>query len=187
MGLQGGYIQYGYDFSNVEFDFLDDPEIVNGHENIAKPNFGVGLMYMSERFFAGASIPRILNISISDGVSTSERYRRHYYFTSGFVTEVNRTPVKAMALVRSMNGEAISADLSLSAFLDDAMWAGVTVRELKHFGVLAIISAWERLQLGYSFEMPSNSLVYGNYGTHEISVQFNLSTSRLAMFDRKFF
>lgn len=187
MGLQGGYIQYGYDFTDIQFDFFDDPEIMNGHQTISKPNFGMGFMYMSQHFFVGASIPRILNVSVTDGVTTSERYKRHYYFTSGFVTEINRIPVKTMALVRSMNGESLSTDISISAFLDNALWAGITVRDLKHFGGLAILQISDNMKLGYSVEMPTNSLVYGNYGTHEISLLFNFKVFRLAMFEEKYF
>ncbi|SMD36944.1 type IX secretion system membrane protein, PorP/SprF family [Reichenbachiella faecimaris] len=187
MGIQGGYIQYGYDFSKVNFDYLDDPEILNGHETISKPNVGLGLMYMSERFFVGASVPRILNVSITDGMTTSERYKRHYYFTSGFVAEIDRTPVKLMTLVRSMNGEDVSVDITASVFLDAIVWAGLTVRDFKHFGAMAIFSLGDNLNVGYSFEMPSNSLVYGNYGTHEISLQFTFKTSPITLFQQKYF
>jgi len=187
MGIQGGLIQYGYDFSNVEFDFLDDPEIVNGHQNISQPNFGVGFMYMRETFFIGASIPRILSISVTDGMTTSERYRKHYYLTTGFVKEINRVPFKFLGLVRCMDSETLSADLTFSALLDDALWAGVTLRDLQHFGLLAIIDVSKNLQVGYSFEMPSNSLIYGNYGTHEVSLQLNIKSKQRPLFEEKYF
>ncbi|MEP5636115.1 MAG: type IX secretion system membrane protein PorP/SprF, partial [Maribacter dokdonensis] len=65
--------------------------------------------------------------------------------------------------------------------------AGISVRDLKHFGVFGIIDASDNIQIGYSFEMPSNSLVYGNYGTHEVSVKFNFNVSRRSMFQEKYF
>ena len=187
MGIQGGLIQYGYDFSNVEFDFLDDPEIVNGHENITQPNFGVGFMYMREDFFIGASIPRILNISVTDGMASSERYRKHYYLTTGFVREINRIPFKFMGLLRSMDSETLSADLTLSVLLDHALWTGVTIRDLQHLGLLAIIDVSKNLQIGYSFELPSNSLIYGNYGMHEVSILINLKSKQRTLFEEKYF
>jgi len=187
MGIQGGFIQYGYDFSNVQFDFLDDPEIVDGHENVSKPNFGVGFIYVSENLFLGASIPRILNITISDGMTSSERYRRHYYFTSGFITEIDGYPFKLMTLIRSMDSETLSADVSLSTLIDEVVWAGLTLRDLQHFGLFVMINSGKNLQIGYSFEMPSNSLVYGNYGTHEVSAYISIQTMKRAMFGNKYF
>lgn len=173
MGIQGGFVQFGYDFSGVNMDFLDDPEIVNNHNNISKPNFGAGLMFMHSNFFIGASVPRILNVSVADGSTQSERYKRHYYLTAGVTTEINRNPVKATALFRSMAGQANSMDVTLSALLDNVMWAGISVRDFRHFGVLGIFEIGESLKLGYSFELPTNNLIHGNYGTHEVSISYN--------------
>ena len=88
--------------------------------------------------------------------------------------EINGIPVKAIGLLRSFAGQTFSADLSVSALLDEVMWAGVTVRDLRHLGVLAIFEAGKSLKIGYSFELPTNNLIYGNYGTHEVSVSYNL-------------
>ncbi|WP_436515060.1 PorP/SprF family type IX secretion system membrane protein [Ekhidna sp. To15] len=174
MGIQGGFVQFGYDFSKVNLDFFDDPEIVNGHDNFTKPNFGVGFMLLNPNFFIGASAPRILNVSITDGSTQSERYKRHYYLTAGIAAEIQQTPVKATTLIRSMAGETYSFDVTLSAFLEDVMWAGISVRDLKHFGVLGILALGENLKLGYSFELPTNNLIHGNYGTHEVSISYGI-------------
>jgi len=174
MGLQGGLVQYTFDFSNVKMDFLDDPEIIGNHNNFSKPNFGAGMMLMHPNYFIGVSIPRILNVSVRDGSTQSERYKRHYYLTGGFVKEINRIPIKATALFRSMAGETYSFDLTATAFLDEIMWAGISVRDLKHFGVLAIFQIGNNLKLGYSLELPTNNLIYGNYGTHEVSISYSL-------------
>ncbi|MEO9483504.1 MAG: type IX secretion system membrane protein PorP/SprF [Ekhidna sp.] len=174
MGIQGGFVQFGYDFNKVNLDFFDDPELLNGHDNILKPNFGVGFMLLNPNFFIGASVPRILNVSVTDGSTQSERYKRHYYFSAGVAAEIQKTPVKATTLIRSMAGETYSFDITLSAFLDDVMWAGISVRDLKHFGVLGIFEINETIKLGYSFELPANNLIHGNYGTHEVSLSYNV-------------
>ncbi|MEO1254815.1 MAG: type IX secretion system membrane protein PorP/SprF [Bacteroidota bacterium] len=174
MGIQGGWIQYGYDFSSVNLDFLDDPEIINGHDNFSKPNFGVGFMLLNTNYFIGASIPRILDISVADGSTQSERYKRHYYLSGGGVAEINGIPIKAVGLLRSIAGKSFSTDISLTAFLDEVMWAGITVRDLRHFGLVGIFEAGKSLKIGYSFELPTNNLVYGTYGTHEVSLTYSL-------------
>lgn len=174
MGIQGGFVQFGYDFSKVNLDFFDDPELINGHDNVLKPNFGAGIMLLNSNFFIGASVPRILNVSVRDGVTQSERYKRHYYLTAGVTAEIQKTPVKATTLIRSMAGETYSFDVTMSAFLEDVMWAGISVRDLKHFGVLGIFELGENLKLGYSFELPTNNLIHGNYGTHEVSISYSI-------------
>ncbi len=174
MGIQGGLIQYSYDFSNVNLDFFDDPELLSGHENFTKPNFGVGFMLMNPNFFIGLSVPRILNVSITDGSTQSERYKRHYYLTAGVTAEIQRTPVKATTLIRSLAGESYSFDVTFTALLDDVMWAGVSVRDIRHFGVIGIFEIGDNFKLGYTFELPTNNLIHGNYGTHEVSINYNI-------------
>lgn len=179
MGLQGGFIRYGFDFSKVEVDFLDDPEIFNGQENFQKPNFGVGMMYLSETFFIGASIPRILNVAAKDGSLTSERYKRHYYLSGGLVFEANRwSKIKLLTLLRSVEGERISADLMVSANLDGIFWTGFSTRDLKHFGLFINMLMQKRMRIGYSFELPTSSMIRGSYGTHELSLLLEIVNRR---------
>ena len=90
LGLQGGLINYQYDLSKLSLDVNDDPTLLNGLDNSTRPNFGVGIMYMSPVLFAGASIPRILSIEVEDGVTNSTRYERHYYLSGGFIVEASR-------------------------------------------------------------------------------------------------
>lgn len=178
MGLQGGWIQYGYDFSSVNLDYFDDVALNTGHETFSKPNFGVGFMLLNKNFFVGASIPRILNVSVNDGSSTSDRYKRHYYLSGGAAGEINGLPFKAIGILNSIAGQTLSTDLSMSVLLDDVLWAGLTMRDIKHFGAMLILEAGENLKFGYSFELPSNNLIHGNWGTHEVSIAYNINYER---------
>jgi len=42
-------------------------------------------------FYAGISIPRILNIEVNDGVQASTRYQKHYYISGGVVLPLRYT------------------------------------------------------------------------------------------------
>lgn len=188
MGMQAGLIRYGFDFNNVELDFLDDPEILNGHENFQKPNFGFGMMYLSDNFFFGASIPRILSVEVSDGSTLSERYRRHYYFTGGFVVEASRwTKFKVVSLIRSIDGSKLSADLNVSANFDEVIWSGFSTRDLKTFGLFINLLVADKMKLGYSLELPTNSLIRGNYGTHEVSILLETGIKRGRSLVKRYF
>lgn len=182
MGLQGGLIRYGFNFNNVEMDYLDDPEVLNGQESFQQPNFGLGMMYMSEKFFFGASVPRILSVSTTDGSTQSERYKKHYYFTGGFVAEnLGIVKLKVVSMVRSIDEEGLSADLILSANLDEIFWTGISIRNLKQYGLFLNMMIANHMRLGYSFELPSSSLILGNYGTHEISflIEFGVKGNKV--------
>jgi len=179
MGLQGGMISYRYDLSRLTLDYVDDTQLVNGLDNISEPNFGAGLMFMTPKYYVGASVPRILNISVSDGVTNSSRYRQHYYLTGGYIYEATRFLMyRINGLVRYVDNEQISYDLTLSGYLDQVAWTGFTVRDLRDVGAFVILEVGKYLRLGYSVEFPTNSLIQSNFGTHEISVTIDKSHSR---------
>jgi len=178
LGIQGGLINYRYDLNKLELDYIDDERLV-GLNNLTEPNFGAGVIYMAKNIFAGVSMPRIRNIKVKDGVSNSTRYKRHIYLNGGYVFESsNFTQYKVMSLIRLVDGERPSFDLSVSSYIDRIIWAGLTTRDLKHFGLFTILELGNNLRLGYTFEMPTNSLVQSNYGTHEISIAFDMALSR---------
>ncbi len=178
MGLQGGYLSQRYDLSLLELDYVDDSRLQSGLENINQPTFGFGIMFLTETFFAGISIPRLKNILINDGVTSSTRYKRHYYLSTGYFFETSRfTAYKISSLIRYVEDEQLYFDLSFSSLVDQIVWVGFTMRDLKHFGLFTNIEVNNSLRFGYSFEMPTSSLVRGNYGTHEVAITLDLGLS----------
>ncbi|MCR9254087.1 MAG: type IX secretion system membrane protein PorP/SprF [bacterium] len=188
MGLQAGLINFSYDFSNLELDFVDDPSLNTDLDNFMKPNFGVGAMYITNKYFVGASVPRILDINVNDGALKSTRYMRHYYLTGGLAFEpAPYTLVRVMSLMRYVVDGRISTEFNVSTLIDEKVWGGLTVRDLKHYGIYMMLEATDNLRIGYSFEIPANSLIQSNYGTHEISVFFRTKRRNDSILDQNYF
>ena len=174
MGLQGGFINYNFDLSKLTLDYIDDERLLVGLEPYTEPNFGFGMMYMSPTFFVGASVPRIRQDEIADGVAISTRYRRHYYFSAGYFYDASvYTQYKATVLARYVETGELSVDVAISSFIDQKVWAGLTARDLRYLGFFVNFNLTKNLFFGYSFELPTNTLIIGNYGTHEISISID--------------
>lgn len=179
MGIQGGFINYGFDLTKLTLDYVDDERLTTGLDNYSEPNFGAGIMYVNPVFFAGVSVPRLRELNLDDGVVNSTRYKRHYYATAGYYYDANQlTQYKVMSLVRYVENGDISVDLSVSTFLDQVIWAGLTARDFKHYGLFMSLNVGRNLRVGYAFELPTNSLIIGNYGTHEISIAFDAAIDK---------
>ncbi len=188
MGLQGGLINFGYDLSNLELDFVDDPSLNSNMNDFMKPNFGAGLMYITNNYFVGASVPRILDVNVNDGVLKSTRYLRHYYLTGGLTFDpVPYTTIRIMSLMRYVVDGRISTELNISSLIDGKVWGGITVRDLKHFGIYMMLEATSNIRVGYSFELPANSLIQSSYGTHEFSVFFRTKRKNDSILDQNYF
>ena len=188
MGIQGGITNYGYDLTKLTLDFVDDERLTTGLDGYSEPNFGAGIMYMSPVFYAGLSIPRLRELNVDDGVANSTRYKRHYYASAGYFFEANQlTQYKITSLVRYVENGDVSVDVSVSTFLDQIIWAGLTARDLKHFGLFMNLAVGKNLRVGYAFELPTSSLIIGNYGTHEISVAFDAALKKAKTLSRRRF
>ncbi|UXP30627.1 PorP/SprF family type IX secretion system membrane protein [Reichenbachiella agarivorans] len=179
MGIQGGLINYSYDLSKLTLDYVDDERLYSGLDNVTQPNFGVGFMLLSKKYFVGLSVPRILDVKVEDGVATSTRYQRHYYLGGGYVHEgYFSNSFKFSAMGRYVEGGTPSLDLSVSAFMEGYIWFGINARDLRYYGLFFILDMGKNLRLGYSFELPTNSLIQSNYGTHEISIAFDATLGK---------
>lgn len=188
MGIQGGIINYSYDLSKLTLDYVDDARLNTGLDNYSEPNFGAGIMYMSSKFYAGFSIPRLRELNVNDGVVNSTRYKRHYYLSAGYFYEAETlTQFKFTTLMRYVENGDISVDLSVSSYLNKVVWTGITVRDLKHYGVFLNFELGKNLRFGYAFELPTSTLIIGNYGTHEVSIAFDAALKKSAVISKRRF
>ncbi|MTI20249.1 type IX secretion system membrane protein PorP/SprF [Fulvivirga sp. RKSG066] len=188
MGLQTGLINYKYNYLDLNLEYLDDPDLLPTEENFTEPNFGAGLMLLGERFFIGASVPRILNVEVHDGSTTSTRYRKHYYLSGGvMIFPSTAVKLKFTGLLRYVDNNPLSLDLSSSLLLGEAIWAGVIVRNMSGVGLFGLFEVNDKIRLGYSFELPTTQLVRNNYGTHELSISIDFDVFSGQQLIRRYF
>lgn len=176
-GVQGGFINYRYDYNDLNLAFVDDEGLDMNNDSFSKGNFGTGIFYMEEKFFLGFSVPRILNVRVNDGITESTRYQPHYYLSGGYIIKSNSVSeflLKPTALLR-YTGDQLSADLSMNALFLKTWWVGVTLRNLSGVAISTQFQVDRKFRFGYSFELPTNQLRQSNLGTHEVSLMIELN------------
>ncbi|MEI9917636.1 MAG: type IX secretion system membrane protein PorP/SprF [Bacteroidota bacterium] len=181
LGLQGGLINYRYDYSKLNIQSLDDEDIDMNRTQFTQPNVGAGLFFHNENFYAGISVPRIMNVVVGDGVQSSTRYMRHYYISGGYIinNKFNSSiKLKPSFLLRMAPGGNHALDLNFHMLFRETIWAGITVRNFSTLGVSTQFQVGQRFRFAYSFELPTNGLLGQTYGTHELSVMLELSPMR---------
>lgn len=177
-GLQGGLINYRYDYSKLNILDLNDEDLDMNRTQFTQPNVGAGVFFHNENLFAGISVPRILTVRVNDGVQTSTRYMRHFYFSGGYVFNNNlksSVKIKPSFLLRVAPNNVTALDLNLQVLLKQVLWAGITVRNFNAVGLNAQLQVSQRFRFAYSFEMPTNTLISQTYGTHELSIMLEIS------------
>ncbi len=187
VGIQGGMVQYKYDYGDLNLEIVNDPSFVPVDDNFINPNFGAGIMYYSEYYYVGFSVPRILNIEANDGVSESTRYKKHYYLSGGVIFPLNNGfKIKPSTLIKVVDNQ-VSVDINGSVLLTETLWLGILFRNFNTFGAIAELQISNSLRIGYSMELPSTKLITSQWGTHEIMVGFDFAPFNRQILKRRYF
>lgn len=182
-GMQGGIVNYRYDYNDLNFEVVDQP-IFEQRSNFTKPTIGTGVFFRTYKYYIGLSVPRLLNINIEDGVSTSTRYKRHAYLSGGIILDrVAAIKIKPSFLLRAVQGQPLALDLNASLLFKEVWWVGFSVRNFKAIGLNSQFEINDKLRVGYSYELPFGALSGITYGTHEfmLSMDLELFSRQLAL------
>lgn len=185
-GLKAGFTQY-----HIDQELLDDPTVVNDQffddvSNRWSPNVGLGLYLHTNRWYVGMSAPRILNTDYNNGRNGTIDYvaleRISYYFTGGYVFDLNKTTkFKPAVLLKGTNGAPLSFDMTANFLFNDTFWLGGSYRineSAEAFGIITDFQVSKQWRIGYAYEYPISELKSYTSGTHEILLMFELFKSK---------
>ncbi len=175
-GLKGGIDNLSAQTTSLTLQQQNDNAFSQALRNQVKPNFGFGLYYSRERFYAGISAPKLLENDYKSGNGLSGLDEiRHYYFIMGSVFRINPAiRFKPTTMVRVTNGAPLQIDLSAQFFIHDRFNIGAMYRAGDAFGILAGVNISEQFLLGYSFDFSyTNSTARYNQGSHEVMLRYD--------------
>jgi type IX secretion system PorP/SprF family membrane protein len=179
LGLSGGINIYQATLNSLALDQTADPVFQNNISNHITPNFGFGLYYSRERFYAGVSAPSILQNNYSainvNGNTLVGKEQRHYFLIAGTMIRISdNLAFKPTTLVKVTAGAPVQADLTASFIIMKKLLVGGMYRTGDSFGALVGLDITEQFHVGYSFDW-SYGLKTGKYnnGSHEIVLRYD--------------
>jgi len=165
-GLQAGFINFTNQNDQLNIRNLDDPLFFPYSET--NFNTGAGMMLISDRYIVGASVPRLLPATVSQGGETIQLYSQNYYLFGSYMFMLSeKIRFKPSTLLKATAGNPLSVDLNANFSYIDKYSAGIFTRNLNTYGLLVNMSAGN-FRFGYVFELPTQSSVGLNYSSHEI-------------------
>jgi type IX secretion system PorP/SprF family membrane protein len=171
-GLQGGFVNYQTDYSDVNFNPADG-KFANQSE--WKPNLGTGLVLHSEKFMFGLSVPKLLKATSTIEEFSTNLYSQHAYALAAYVFQLSyRIKVKPWVMGRMVSGAPVSMDYGAALKVDDSYSLGFFTRNLATYGALAQINLGDNIRLGYIFELPTKQSVGSQFTTHELTLGVRL-------------
>jgi type IX secretion system PorP/SprF family membrane protein len=180
LGLSGGANIFRANLNSLELIEQNDPVFINNIDNLIAPNFGFGAYYSRERFYAGVSVPNLLEnsyseMSQSNGNVLIGKEQRHYFFIAGAIFNLSpNLAFKPTTLVKVTAAAPIQADITASFIIMKRLMLGAMFRTGDATGALVGLDISDQFHLGYSFDW-SYGLKTGkyNYGSHELVLRYD--------------
>jgi type IX secretion system PorP/SprF family membrane protein len=151
--------------------------------SLISPQFGAGIYYYTNKFYAGISIPRMIDDSYlfnqTGDIIKSTKFdvnKFHYYFTIGNVFEVNDDfKIKPQAMIKMVQNAPVQFDLNVNCLIKNKIWTGIGYRSGSDISVLLGVQVNSQLLINYSYDYSLTKIQKYSQGSHEITIGYLFS------------
>ena len=179
LGIKGGGSIFNNGLSELTTVQQSDVSFSQNIQSKFLPNVGFGAYYYRERFYAGVSVPRLIeNKFLSDNSVANVNLfweKRHYFFIMGYMMNISENlQFKPTTLVKVNMGSPVQADLTAQFIYNSKFSLGAMYKTGSAFGALLGFQPNDQLYLGYSFDWSTlNRTGRYNSGTHEVILRYD--------------
>ncbi|HXH17454.1 MAG TPA: type IX secretion system membrane protein PorP/SprF [Chitinophagales bacterium] len=155
-----------------------DPTFILARKNVVSPNFGAGIYYYSDRFYAGFSVPHFLNMSLTEhfkaeGTNMVARQWKHYFYTIGAVFRLSdNVKFKPSLLFKHVKNAPFQADINAAFLFREALWVGASYRTGDAVVFVTEYNFSKGIRIGYAYDFTLSELSNYSSGTHEIMIGY---------------
>lgn len=168
-----------------------------GYQDIDRrfsPNFGAGIYYHTNKFYAGLSAPNFLKTEHFDSSGSSTtglaEERINLYFITGYVFDLNPDlKFKPAALVKAVQGAPLQVDLSANFMLHDKFTLGAAYRWDAALSALVGFQISDQFMVGLAYDKETTELgnTAFNDGSFEVMLRYELKTKYKKVLTPRFF
>ncbi len=190
-GLKGGVTLFNANLVDIELPQNDLDDLFGENLSRTFPNIGAGAYYYNERFYAGLSVPNILQtVHFEKGGNfiTRAAEETHFFFTSGYVFDLSdNLKFKPSTMVKPVSGAPLSVDVSANFLMNDRLELGLNYRLDDSIGALINFGVTPSLRIGYAYDYTTTNLGNFNSGTHEAFLLWDIDFSKKNLKSPRFF
>lgn len=195
-GLKAGGNMLSLDFNGLR-NF--DQEVVqqDNIDNKFTPNFGLGIYYHTNTFYAGLSAPNILETEYFDNsggdanaVNFLATQQINFYFITGYVFDLGADlKFKPALLTKAVGGAPLQVDLSANFLYADKFSFGAAYRWDAAVSALAGFQITDQIMVGLAYDRETTDLggTQFNDGSFEIFLRLELLKSFQRTVSPRFF
>ncbi|SFS43099.1 PorP/SprF family type IX secretion system membrane protein [Lutibacter maritimus] len=176
-------LKAGVTFMDVRELITVDPDPLNIPIHQTSPNFGAGILYYNDRFYAGLSAPNFLetrHLEKEGGIVSTASEKMHYFFTTGYIFDVaDNLKLKPSTMIKATAGAPLSVDLSLNLLVDERVELGLSHRLDDSISGMIGFQVNDDFRVGYAYDYTTSKFGDFNSGSHEIMLLFDFNIKNI--------
>lgn len=189
-GLKAGITTYKLASELYNSAVNGNDQYFNDRLDRLNPNFGAGILFHSERWYIGLSIPKLLTNDLNNSEYAALEVV-HYYGIGGYVFDLNKNlKLKPSFMFKYTKGAALSTDLTANLLFDEKFWLGGSYRingKQRAIGALVDFQVSEQFRIGYTYEIPTGEIRPYTTGSHEILLMYEFKYTKAKMKSPRYF
>ncbi|QWX84437.1 type IX secretion system membrane protein PorP/SprF [Cellulophaga sp. HaHaR_3_176] len=189
-GLKGSVNLLDIKFSELN-QYATDQSLEQNIDNRFSPNVGAGVYYHTEKFYAGLSVPRLLETSHFDESSLSTaKEQMNFYLITGYVWELNHfLKFKPTLLSKIVKGAPLQVDLSANFMLNDKFIVGAAYRWDAALSGMIGFNFSNELMIGMAYDKETTDLgnTSFNDGSFEVVFRYDFIKTKGSLRSPRFF
>ena len=197
-GLKAGGHLLDVNFDKLSRFNISDPRFTNNIDNKFSPNVGIGVYYYTQKFYAGLSVPNLLetdhfdenNLDTSKGASVIAEERANYYFITGYAFDLNEhLKFKPALLTKLVFGAPLQVDISGNFLLYEKLTLGAAYRWSAAVSGMVGFQISDQLMVGFAYDKETTELgnTLYNDGSYEVVIRFELFKKYNRLLTPRFF
>jgi|688.fasta_scaffold16650_6 type IX secretion system PorP/SprF family membrane protein len=198
-GIQAGGMYYNSRLKDANLPTNPSDISFANNRSLFLPNIGFGVYLYSKKYYVGASVPHILNMSLAKNWSVKSdkelvaRLYNHYIFTAGGVIgkEDAKVKFKPSTLVKVTKNAPISTDITASFLFINRIWVGASYRfglgkkdkgdsNLRGNRLVALteFKITPQLRIGYAYDYEFDNTYGFQKGSHEVMLGYDFGSDK---------
>jgi len=181
LGIQGGFSRLSSDFSKLNLRSERDAQL-SGVRSDFNPNFGTGAYFSNKNFYAGISVPYLINNKLegtTEALAQAEE-ARYYMLSGGVVLDINQDmKLVPSVLLRVQERNAMGVDLNTNLVIKDLLTVGLSYRSEMALTAIMSLNLSDKLSMGYAYDLTNTDMGRYSSGSHEFVLNFRIPNSKL--------
>jgi len=175
-GLGGMMFLNSYDVNQLKFEDGEDQAVQNIEDNSFTPDANFGVLYYTDKYKVGISIPQLLQSSVNKDELNQKNNSlvRHYFFHGEYIFNLNNSfDIIPSTLIKYASKDPLQFDLNVRGLYKKKYWLGLSYRDQE--SLVALIGLeYNSFRFGYSYDMTLTDINKHSSGSHEFFLSYNV-------------